>query len=154
MPTLLIPINADIRAGLISIMQNDLGVIEFALQNSFDLGGTRFREYNPFAPLIDFGVLLDVAPVAEVTPGASCRSKFHEVGFTLYTQHGAAGSTLIGYWHGVLESALDDAPEYISDLGDRTILVKDVEFISRGAQTRLEESWQLASSFMCKAAYG
>jgi len=142
---LLIPISADIRAGLISIMRNDLGVIEFALQNDFPLGGTRFREYNPFAPLIDFGVLLEIVPVVEVTPGASCRSKFHEAGFTLYTQHGAAGSTLVGYWHGVLESALDDAPEYITDLSDRMILVKDVEFVSREAQTRLEESWQLSS---------
>lgn len=153
MPILSIPISADIRAGLISIMSNDLGVIQFALQNNFNLGGTRFREYNPFAPLIDFGVLLDIVPVAEVTPGASCRSKFHEAGFTLYTQHGAAGSTLISYWHGVLESALDDAPEYITDLGDRTILVKDVEFVAREAQTRLEESWRLASAFTCKAAY-
>ena len=66
MPILLIPIGADIRTGLISIMSNNLGVIEFALQNSFSLGGTRFREWEPFAPLIDFGVLLDVDPVVEL----------------------------------------------------------------------------------------
>ena len=151
---LLIPISADIRAGLISIMSSDLGVIEFALQNSFSLGGTRFREWEPFAPLIDFGVLLDVDPVVEMIPNASCRSKFYEARFTLYAQHGASGSSLIGQWLGVLESALDDASESVVGVSGQTILVTDVEFISRGPQTRLEESWRLSSLFRCKCAYG
>lgn len=154
MPVLLIPINADIRAGLVYIMENNLSVREFALQNDFNLGGTRFREYHPFAPLIDFGVLLDVAPVAEVTPGASCRSKFHEVGFTLYVQHGASGSSLIGQWLGILESSLDDVSVQTEGISGQTIFVKDVEFVSREPQRRLEESWELSSAFTCKAAYG
>ena len=151
---LLIPISADIRAGLISIMSNDLGVIEFALQNNFSLGGTRFREWEPFAPLIDFGVLLDVDPVVEMIPNASCRSKFYDGRFTLYVQHGASGSSVIGQWLGVVESALDDASESVTGVSGQTILVNDVEFISRGPQTRLEESWQLSSLFRCKASYG
>lgn len=154
MSPLLIPIGADIRTALISVMQNDLGVIEFALQNGFNLGGTQFREWEPFAPLIDFGVLLDVDPVIEMTPGASCRSKFHEARFTLYAQHGASGSSLVGQWLGVLESALDDATESVEGISGQTILVKDIEFISRGPQMRREESWELSSLFRCVAAYG
>lgn len=151
---LLIPTSADIRAGLIAIMSNDLGVVEFALQNDFNLGGTGFREWEPFAPLIDFGVLLDVDPVVEMTPGLSCRSKFHEARFTLYAQHGAAGSSLVGQWLGILESALDDASISTTGVSGQTILVKDVEFISRGPQMRREESWELKSLFRCTAAYG
>jgi len=151
---LLIPISADIRTGLISIMSSDLGVIEFALQNSFSLGGTRFREWEPFAPLIDFGVLLDVDPVVEVMSNVSCRSKFYDARFTLYVQHGASGSSLIGQWLGVLESALDDASESVTGVSGQTILVKDVEFVSRGPQVRLEESWRLSRLFRCKVAYG
>lgn len=154
MSTLLIPTSADVRTALVSIMQNDLGVIEFALQNGFDFGGTRFREWEPFAPLIDFGVLLDVDPVVEMTPGASCRSKFYETRATLYVQHGAAGSSLVGQWLGVLESALDDATESVEGISGQTILVKDIEFVSRGPQMRREESWELSSLFRCKTAYG
>jgi len=136
-------------------MRNDLGVIQFALQNNFSLGGTQFREWEPFAPLIDFGALLDVDPVVELTPGASCRSKFYDARVTLYAQHGASSSSLVGQWLGVLESALDDAlPESVTGVSGQTILIKDVEFVSRGPQTRREESWELSSLFRCKAAYG
>lgn len=151
---LTIPISADIRAGLISIMSSDLDVIAFALQNGFSLGGTRFREWEPFAPLIDFGVLLDVDPVVETIPNASCRSKFYEGRFTLYVQHGASGSSLAGQWLGYLEGALDDASASVVGVSGGTILVADVEFISRGPQTRREESWELSSLFGCKASYG
>lgn len=151
---LLIPIDADIRAGLFSILRGDLGVQAFALQHDFDLGGTRFREWEPFAPIIDFGVLLAIDPVVETTPGESCRSKFHEATFRLYVQHGAAGSSLVGQWLGILESALDDASVQTEGISGQDILVKDIEFISRGVQTRREESWELSSLFRCKAAYG
>lgn len=153
-PRITIPTEADIRAALFSIIRNDLGAQEFALQSGFDFGGTRFREWQPFAPLIDLGVLIDVNPVMEITPGASCRSKFYESRFTLHVQHGAAGSTLASEWLGVLESALDDSSTTIVGPNSEVeIRVKDVEFISRGAQMRLEESWNLPSLFKCKVGY-
>lgn len=150
------PIEADIRAGLFSIIENDSGAQEFASQNGFDFGGTRFREWEPFAPLIDLGVLIDINPMVEVTPGVSCKSKFYEARFTLHVQHGAAGSTSASQWLGVLESALDDSSIKIVGMHDDEldVLIESVEFISRGAQVRHEESWDLPSSFRCRVAYG
>lgn len=151
--TLRIPTSADIRTGLFSILRNDGDVKTWALQHDFDLGGTRFREWQPFAPFLDYGVLIAVDPVAELTPGESCRSAFYNATFTLYVQYGGAGSTLASEWLGVLESALDDKDVSATGASGQAILLKDVEFMTRGPQVRHEEGWELLSNFVCKARY-
>jgi len=150
---LTIPTSADIRAGLFAILKAAPDVQGWALQHGLDLSGTRFREWQPFAPFLDLGVLIDIDPVAESTPGLSCRSTFYETRFTLYVQYSGAASSLASEWLGVLESALDDASVKAVGVSGRTIFLRGVEFLSRGGQTRREEGWELPSTFRCKAVY-
>lgn len=151
---LLIPTSADIRTGLFHLFRNDNDVRAWATRHDFDLGGTRFREWQPFAPFLDYGVLVSVDPISEQTPGESCRSAFYDATFTLYVQFAGAGSTSASEWLGVLESALDDADVRTDGISGQRILLKDVEFVNRGPQVRHEEGWELLSNFKCKATYG
>lgn len=152
--TLLIPISADIRTALFNLLKADNDVKAWVLLHDFDLGGTRFREWQPFAPFLDYGVLVAVDPVMEQTPGESCRSRFYNSSFTLYVQYGGAGSTSASEWLGVLESALDDKAINTIGVSSQTILVQDIEFVNRGPQVRHEEGWELLSNFVCKVKYG
>ena len=151
---MIIPTNADIRTALFNLLKADNDVRAWALQHDFDLGGTRFREWQPFAPIIDYGVLVAVDPVMEQTPGESCRSRFYNSSFTLYVQFGGAGSTSASEWLGVLESALDDGMISTTGVSGQMVLVQDIEFVNRGPQTRHEEGWELLSNFTCKVCYG
>lgn len=149
-----VPTHADIRTALFNILRNDMNVQAFALANDFDLSGSRFREWQPFAPFIDFGVLLDIDPVSDPQRDLSCATKFYDTRFTLYVQYSGAGSTIAGNWLGILETALDGQGVSIDGMSGQRILVKDIEFISRPGQNRREEGWELLSSFHCKATYG
>lgn len=150
---LLIPTSADIRTALFSLLRNDNDVAAWASAHDFDLGGARFREYIPFAPFLDYGVLVAVDPVAELTPGESCRSRFYSVSFTLHVQYGGSGSTSASEWLGVLESALDDGAVSTTGVSGQTISVRDIEFATRGPQARHEEGWELLTNFVCKVGY-
>lgn len=150
---MIIPTSADIRTGLFHVLRNDGNVQTWATLHSFNLGGTRFREWQPFAPFLDYGVLIAVDPVAESSPGESCRSAFYGVTFTLYVQSAAAGSTSGSEWLGVLESALDDADVHASGVSGQAIFIRDIEFINRGPQTRREEGWELLTNFSCETSY-
>lgn len=150
---LTIPTSADIRTALFHILRNDGGVIAWATLHGFDLGGTRFREWQPFAPFLDFGVLIAVDPVSESSPGESCRSAFYNVTFTLYVQSAAAGSTLVSEWLGVLESALDDTEIHTDGVSGQAIFIRDIEFVNRGPQIRHEEGWELLTNFSCGVSY-
>lgn len=150
---MIIPTSADIRTGLFYILRNDGAVQAWATLHGFDLGGTRFREWQPFAPFLDFGVLIAVDPVTESSPGESCRSAFYNVTFTLYVQSAAAGSTSGSEWLGVLETALDDAEVHTDGVSGQAIFIRDIEFVNRGPQTRHEEGWELLTNFGCGVSY-
>lgn len=150
---MIIPTGADIRTGLFAILRNNNDVQTWALQHDFNLGGTRFREWQPFAPMLDYGVLLSVDPVSPLTPGESCRSRFYNATFTLYVQFAGAGSTSASEWLGVLETALDDKDISTAGVSGQRILLQDIDFVNRGPQTRHEEGWELVTNFSCKVHY-
>lgn len=151
--TLFIPTSADIRTALFAVLRNDNDVQTWATQHSFDLTGTRFREWQPFAPFLDFGVLIAVDPVMELSPGESCRSAFYSVTFTMHVQSAGAGSTAASEWLGVLETALDDVNIGTNGISGQRISLIDIEFVNRGPQVRYEEGWELLTNFSCKACY-
>lgn len=153
MMALLIPTSADIRTGLFSVLKNNGQVQAWALQHSFDLGGTRFREWQPFAPFLDYGVLISVDPVTELSPGESCSSAFYNATFTTYVQFAGAGSTSASEWLGELENALNDAHVSTAGTSGRTIFLSDIKFVNRGPQTRYQEGWVLLTNFNCRARY-
>lgn len=148
-----IPTSADIRTALFSVLRNDGTVLAWAVAHGFDMGGTRFREWQPFAPMIDYGVLIKVDPVSELSPGLSCRSSLYWAFFTMYVQYAGSASTLPSEWLGVLESALDDSEVSVTGTSGQRLLLRDVEFFDRGPQARHEEGWELMTNFRCKVNY-
>jgi hypothetical protein len=149
-----IPSNADIRAGIAYILKNNPNVQAWASDKSIDLDDPlRFKEYDPFAPVLDMGVLIDVEVASELSSESSCDTPY-DARFILYVGYTGAGSTAASNWLAVLETALAaSSGAWAPCTEGRGIFIRDVEHVSRLGQTRTAEAWLLPSNFRCLAEY-
>ena len=147
-----VPSSADIRAGLGYVLKNSVLVQQWAADNGISLGGTRFREYQPFAAVGDLGVMIDVDPVMELVPEEVCTP--YEARFMLHVSYTGSGSSLASDWVRVLEQTLmETEAAWAPCLNGKVIMLRDFKFVSRPGQTRMEEAWILRSNFRCLAVY-
>lgn len=149
-----IPSNADIRAGIAYILRNSPDVQAWATDKGIDLDAPlRFKEWEPFAPILDFGVLIDVSPVAELVPESSCDGPW-EARFIIFVGYTGAGSTAASNWLAILETALtDSAGAWAPCTEGRGIFLRDIDHVARMPQIRTKETWTLPSSFRCLVEY-
>ena len=147
------PATADIRAGIAYLLRNNADVQAWATNHDISLDGGRFKEWQPFADVMDLGVLIAIDPVIELVPESSCDGPY-EARFTIYVGYTGAGSSQASLWLAVLERALIVSwAVWAPAMEGQAVTVRDVKFISRLGQTRGAENWLLPSQFRCLVEY-